>query len=137
MNQENLNKDWKDNKKTCPFCGASQEVQQTVEWEHVYSIPRVIAGEDCLVERVTCLDCGKEYYRLYKVTEVIQSVDFYTEEDDEMKNDIVCHWTIDSDGNLKKGYDHPQYVGITECRRWIIDSDGNMNMTPDHPAYED
>ena len=106
MNQENLNKDWKDNKKTCPFCGASQEVQQTVEWEYVYSIPRVITGEDCLAERVTCLDCGMEYWRNYKVTEVTEFVEFDTEDDDEMKNDIVRHWTIDSDGNLKEDFLH-------------------------------
>ena len=110
MNQENLNKDWKDNKETCPFCGAFAEEQECVDWLETESLSRVITGKETLDAQVQCLVCKKVYYKFYKVTEVeLESVDFYTDEDLEGRCDIGLHWVIDSDGNLKKGNDHPDY----------------------------
>lgn len=110
MDQENLNKDWKDNKKTCPFCGASDRMQQFLDWLETESLSWIIKGEETLDEKVQCLGCKKVYYRFYKVTEVkLESVDFYTDVGKEGRWDIGLHWVIDSDGNLKKGNDHPDY----------------------------
>ena len=110
MNQEDLNKDWKDNKKTCPFCGASERAQELVDWLAIESLSWVIKGEETLDEEVQCLDCKKVYYRFYRVTEVkVESLDFYTDVGKEGKWDIGLHWVIDSDGNLQKGRDHPDY----------------------------
>lgn len=60
MNRENLNKDWKDNKETCPFCGAHGHMQ-VYQGEPWWDVPPNAKEEFWIAQKVQCYSCKKTY----------------------------------------------------------------------------
>ena len=59
MNRENLNKDWKDNPETCPFCGA-HEGHQDYRGEAWGDTPNA-KREFWIAQTVQCYSCKETY----------------------------------------------------------------------------
>ena len=90
MDKENLHKDWKDNKETCPFCGAPKHMQ---DWKGNNPAEIVNHKDEFWIQKfIECNSCKRIYGVNYVGMLKIECIEF-----DWTGEDVLV---IDPDGNV-------------------------------------